>query len=66
VAQNFANKRELRASFFFKRGEGDRGHTGMFITTIITQLIQKFPSLALPVRNAIEADPGIFRKALKQ
>jgi hypothetical protein len=66
VAQNFANKRELGASFFFKRGEGDRGHAGMFITTIVTQLIQKFPSLALPVRNAIEADPGISRKALKQ
>ncbi|EPE34697.1 hypothetical protein GLAREA_10391 [Glarea lozoyensis ATCC 20868] len=66
VAQNFANKRELGASFFFKRGEGDRGHAGILITTIVTQLVQKLPSLALPVRNAIEADPSISRKALKQ
>ncbi|OAF60547.1 hypothetical protein VC83_03550 [Pseudogymnoascus destructans] len=66
VSQTFADKGDLGASFFFKRGEGDRGHAGMFITTIATQLIQKLPSLALHVQNAIEADPGISKKALKQ
>ena len=66
VAQNFANKGDLGASFFFKRGEGDRGHAGLFITTIATQLVQKLPSLAPHVQNAIEADPVISRKALKQ
>ncbi|OBT55950.1 hypothetical protein VE04_03623 [Pseudogymnoascus sp. 24MN13] len=66
VAQTFADKGDLGASFFFKRGEGDRGHAGMFITTIATQLIQKLPSLAPHVQNAIEADPGISKKALKQ
>jgi hypothetical protein len=66
VAQNFADKGDLGASFFFKRGESDRGHAGMFIATITTQLAQKLPSLAPHVQNAIEADPGISRKALKQ
>jgi hypothetical protein len=66
VAQNFADKGDLGASFFFKRGEGDRGHAGLFITTIATQLVQKLPSLAPHVQNAIEADPAISRKALKQ
>ncbi|KFY68931.1 hypothetical protein V496_00682 [Pseudogymnoascus sp. VKM F-4515 (FW-2607)] len=66
VAQTFADKGDLGASFFFKRGEGDRGYAGMFITTIATQLIQKLPSLAPHVQNAIEADPGISKKALKQ
>lgn len=66
VAQTFADKGDLGASFFFKRGEGDRGHAGMFITTIATQLIQKLPSLAPHVQNAIEANPGISKKALKQ
>jgi hypothetical protein len=66
VAQNFANKEDLGASFFFKRGECDRGYAGMFIATITTQLVQKLPSLAPHVQNAIEADPGISRKALKQ
>ncbi|OBT40523.1 hypothetical protein VE00_09007 [Pseudogymnoascus sp. WSF 3629] len=66
VAETFADKGDLGASFFFKRGEGDRGHAGMFMTTIATQLIQKVPSLAPHVQNAIEADPGISKKALKQ
>lgn len=66
MAQTFADKGDLGASFFFKRGEGDRGHAGMFIATIATQLIQKLPSLAPHVQNAIKADPGISRKALKQ
>ncbi|PQE19375.1 vegetative incompatibility HET-E-1 protein [Rutstroemia sp. NJR-2017a BBW] len=66
VAQNFADKGELGASFFFKRGEGDRGHAGMFFATIATQLVQQLPSLAPYIKNTIEADPGISRKALKQ
>ncbi|TAQ83564.1 hypothetical protein B7494_g8112 [Chlorociboria aeruginascens] len=66
VAQNFADKGELGASFFFKRGEGDRGHAGMFFATIATQLVQKLPSLAPHLQETIEADPGISRKALKQ
>jgi hypothetical protein len=66
VAQNFADKGELGASFFFKRGEGDRGHAGMFFATITTQLVQKLPSLVPHVQNTIETDPGISGKALKQ
>ncbi|RDW89526.1 hypothetical protein BP6252_01558 [Coleophoma cylindrospora] len=66
VAQNFADKGDLGASFFFKRGEGDRGHARFFITTIATQLARKVPSLTLHVKNAIEADPAISQKALRQ
>jgi hypothetical protein len=66
VAQKFAEKGDLGASFFFKRGEGDRGHAGLFITTIATQLVQKLPSLAPHVQNAIKADPVISSKALRQ
>ena len=45
VAQKFADKGDLGASFFFKKGEGDRGHVRLFIITIATQLVQKLPSL---------------------
>jgi hypothetical protein len=65
VAYNFANKGELGASFFYKRGEGDRGHAALFFTTITAQLIHKFPSLAPHVRDAIETDPAISGKTLK-
>ncbi|KAF2184134.1 hypothetical protein K469DRAFT_710047 [Zopfia rhizophila CBS 207.26] len=34
VAQSFADKRQLGASFFFKRGKGDRGHAARVFTTI--------------------------------
>lgn len=66
VAQNLSNKSELGASFFFKRGEGDRGHAGLLFATIAAQLVQKHPSLVRLVQNAIEADPAISTKTLKQ
>ncbi|RDW57811.1 hypothetical protein BP5796_12612 [Coleophoma crateriformis] len=66
VAQIFAEKGILGASFFFKRGEGDRGHAALFIATIATQLVQKLPVLALHIQDAIEAEPTISRNALRQ
>jgi hypothetical protein len=66
VAQNFADKGELGASFFFKKDKGDRDHAGMFFATIATQLVQKLPSLAPHVQNTIEANLRISKKALKQ
>ena len=66
VAQSFASKGMLGASFFFKRGEGDRGNASLFFTTITTQLVAKETALATFVRAAIEADPAVSRKALKE
>jgi hypothetical protein len=69
AAQKLTDKGDLGASFFFKRGEGDRGHAGFFITTIAAQLVQKLPTLAPHVQKAIEAieaNPVISRKALRQ
>jgi len=65
VTYNFTDKGELGASFFYKRGEGDRCHAALFFTKIIAQLVYKLPSLAPHVRNAIEADPAISGKILK-
>ncbi|KFY30639.1 hypothetical protein V493_01778 [Pseudogymnoascus sp. VKM F-4281 (FW-2241)] len=66
VAQNFANEGDLGASFFFKRGEGDRGRAELFFATIATQLVQALPCLAPHVQDAVEADPAISKKALKK
>lgn len=65
VAQSFANWDVLGASFFFKRGEGDRGSATRFFTTIATQLISCMPELTPSIRKAIHADPAISEKALK-
>ncbi|KAJ5337516.1 uncharacterized protein N7506_005538 [Penicillium brevicompactum] len=65
VAQAFADNCMLGASFFFKRGEGDRGRAAFFFTTIAAQLVRRLPSIAPFVRAEIEADPAINEKSAK-
>jgi hypothetical protein len=65
VAHNFADKGRLGGSFFYMRGEGNRGHAALFFTTITAQLVHKLLSLVPHVRNAIEADPAISGKTIK-
>ncbi|KAK3990707.1 vegetative incompatibility protein HET-E-1 [Cladorrhinum sp. PSN332] len=66
VAQSFADQGLLGASFFFKRGERDRSNAALLFTTIATQLAVKEPGLASYIRAAIEADPSVTRKVLKE
>ncbi|KAL2135775.1 hypothetical protein VTI74DRAFT_6980 [Chaetomium olivicolor] len=64
VAETFANTL-LGASFFFKRGEGDRGKATLFFPTIASQLVRKIRDLEPYVREAIDADRAIAKKALR-
>ena len=57
---------ELGASFFFKRGESDRGSGNRFFPTIIRQLITKIPGVDALVASVIESDPFIFDKAIAE
>ena len=66
VARLFADERQLGASFFFKKGEGDRGTAGRFFTTIAKDLMAHEPGLISGIAKAIDADPGISDKALKE
>lgn len=65
VAKSFANDGILGASFFFKRGEGDRGKANLFFPTIASQLVRKIPALEAFVREAINNNPDVARKALR-
>ena len=65
VARSFADEGHLGASFFFKKGEGDRGTASRFFTTIATDLMAHVPDLILSITKAIDADPAISEKALK-
>ena len=65
VARVFADKGQLGASFFFKKGEGDRGTACKFFTTLATDLMTHIPGLRPGIRKAIDADPAISEKALK-
>ncbi|EMR89727.1 putative vegetative incompatibility protein het-e-1 protein [Botrytis cinerea BcDW1] len=64
VAQSFEENNQLGASFFFKRGEGDRGTASKFFTTIAHQLVVKQPQLVQSLNKAIDLDPSIFDKSL--
>ena len=55
---------DLGASFFFKRGEGDRGSALRFFPTITRQLVSKIPELVSLVLNAITADHSLCNKSL--
>jgi len=66
IAQSFAEKGDLGASFFFKRGERDRGSAARLFTTIAADLVSTEPALAPYVRAAIDANPAVTSKALKE
>ncbi|KAK2589911.1 hypothetical protein QQS21_012410 [Conoideocrella luteorostrata] len=61
LAQFFASKRYLGASFFFKRGEADRGDMAKFMSTIAADLVHRVPALAPRIKGVIDSDPTILR-----
>ncbi|KXX72775.1 Vegetative incompatibility protein HET-E-1, partial [Madurella mycetomatis] len=65
IAQSFALQGNLGGSFFFKRGERDRGGAARLFTTIAAQLVAKEPDLAVHVQAAIDNDPAVASKALR-
>jgi hypothetical protein len=65
VAQSFADQGQLGASFFFKRGDQDRGNASRFFTTIARDLVAHIPGLTSGIRKAIDDDPSISKKVLR-
>ncbi|GKZ36740.1 hypothetical protein AbraIFM66950_007937, partial [Aspergillus brasiliensis] len=66
VATRLDQQQVLGASFFFKRGEGDRGVAKKFFPTLIYQLVSKVPDLIPEVHKAIEDDQNISTQDLTQ
>ncbi len=64
ASQGGLSSDDLGASFFFKRGEGDRGSASRFFSTITRELVLKVPGLDAFVAEVITQDPLIFDKAL--
>ncbi|RAH57163.1 WD40 repeat-like protein [Aspergillus piperis CBS 112811] len=56
VARKLHERDLLGASFFYKRGEGDRGKASRFITTIVKQLMIALPHLRKEIAAAMEDD----------
>ncbi|KAL8284621.1 hypothetical protein RB600_009169 [Gaeumannomyces tritici] len=66
VAKTLADAKLPSASFFFKRGEGDRGRAAMFFTTILAQLLRQLQALVSHVQEVIESDSAIIEKNKKE
>lgn len=65
AAQSLALNGQLGASFFFKKGEGERGNASRFFSTIATNLVASEPGMLRGVRNAIFQDRALCQKGLK-
>jgi hypothetical protein len=66
VASRLKAEKSLAASFFFKRGEEDRGNAKRLFPTLAEQLVISIPQLIPGIRKAIEDDPNISEKALRE
>ncbi|KGO35946.1 NACHT nucleoside triphosphatase [Penicillium expansum] len=68
VAKSFGRDKLLGASFFFKRGEGDRGNAKMLVPTIIKQIMahNRIPQLEVGIQKAISDDPDIAGKSIRE
>jgi hypothetical protein len=66
VARSAKNRNQLGASFFFKRGEADRGDAKKFFPTLTRQLILWKPELRPGVQKALDNDPDIASKSLRE
>ncbi|KAF6752678.1 hypothetical protein DFP72DRAFT_448948 [Ephemerocybe angulata] len=60
VAETFARRKRLAASFFFFRGAGDRGTTSRFAATIASQVAAMIPSTAPYIAAALKAHAGLL------
>ncbi|KAF7595218.1 hypothetical protein BBP40_006963 [Aspergillus hancockii] len=66
VASRRKHQQLLGASFFFKRGEEDRGTAKKLFPTLVEQLVLSVPQMVPKVQKAIEEDPKISEKVLRE
>ena len=65
VALSFADQSRLGASFFFKKGEDDRGNASRFFATMAVELMTRVPAMKPGIKEAVELAPTIAEKTLK-
>lgn len=66
LARSFKDINCLGASFFFKRGAGDRGNAKKFFPTITRQIMMWKPELREVVQKILDHDPGIALKSPRE
>lgn len=66
VARSLKQENLLGASFFFRRGEEDRGSAIKLFTTLARRLLTGVPGLIPGVRSALSDEPDIAAMSLKE
>ncbi|KAL6836721.1 Pfs, NACHT and WD domain protein [Trichoderma sp. SZMC 28015] len=66
IAKSLVRTGHLGASFFFKRGEGDRGSSTKLFTTIAAQLAIMQTDIGTHVKDAIKSNSDIGNKGLRE
>ena len=66
VAHTFDHQGRLGASFFFKRGEGDRGSASRLFPTVAVQMADKIPGLDQCIASAVDADSFLGQRNLQE
>ncbi|KAJ5898218.1 hypothetical protein N7504_008506 [Penicillium tannophilum] len=65
-ARSLKDTNHLGASFFFQRGEGDRGNAKKFFPTLVRQLVLSISELGSGVQQALRIDPEVTSKSLRE
>ncbi|CAH0058448.1 unnamed protein product [Clonostachys solani] len=65
VARSLAQTRSLAASFFFKRGESNRGDSGLFFSTLAFQLVSSVPGYGQALKEILDENPSLMNKSLR-
>ncbi|WAO94541.1 Hypothetical protein NCS54_01212900 [Fusarium falciforme] len=66
VARSRSKQGDLGASFFFKRGETDRGNLAKFVSTLARQLAFNIPEVAPFIKKVTDSDAAIVDKAVRE
>jgi hypothetical protein len=66
ISQRLAQDGRLGATFFFKRGEADRGGISKMMPTIARQLSMNQPLLSPHIHAAIRNDPAVASKPVRE
>ncbi|RKK81967.1 hypothetical protein BFJ68_g17582 [Fusarium oxysporum] len=66
VARSRSKRGDLGASFFFKRGEMDRGNLNKLMPTLAYQLALSIPGVAFFIKRTLDANPAIVGKSVKE
>ncbi|KAL7763957.1 hypothetical protein ACKLNR_005102 [Fusarium oxysporum f. sp. zingiberi] len=66
VAYSRSQRGDLGASFFFKRGEVDRGNLNKLMSTLAYHLAMSIPGATVFIKKALDVNPAIVGKSVKE